>query len=93
MKTIAVKHFCVNYEIPLSFINSLSNFELIDLVEIESVKHLKINDINKVEKMIRLHYDLGVNFEGLDIINRLTSQINSLQEELNELNNILDFYK
>ncbi len=93
MKTITVKQFCANYDVPLSFINSLSNFELIDVIEIENIKYLKIDDINKVEKMMRLHYDLGVNFEGLDIINRLTSQINLLQEEVNELNNLLDFYK
>ncbi len=93
MKTITVKQFCANYDVPLSFINSLSNFELIDVIEIENIKYLKTNDINKVEKMMRLHYDLGVNFEGLDIINHLTSQINLLQEELNELNNLLDFYK
>jgi hypothetical protein len=93
MKTITVKQFCINYDIPLSFINSLSNFELIELIEIENTKHLQINDINRVEKMMRLHYDLNVNFESLDIINHLTSQINLLQEELIELNNILDFYK
>ncbi len=93
MKTITVKQFCINYNIPLSFINSLSNYELINLIEIENSKHLQLEDINRVEKMIRLHFDLNVNFEGLDIINHLTSQISSLQEELIELQNKIDFYE
>jgi len=74
MKTITVKQFCANYDVPSSFINSLSNFELIELIEIENTKHLQIKDIHRIEKMMRLHYDLNVNFEGLDIINHLTSQ-------------------
>ncbi|PHS52198.1 MAG: MerR family transcriptional regulator [Lutibacter sp.] len=93
MKTITAKQFCINYNIPLSFIDSLSNYELINLIEIESSKHLQIDDINRIEKMMRLHYDLNVNFEGLDIINHLTSQINSLQEELIGLKNRIDFYE
>ena len=93
MKTITVKQFCTEYDIPTSFINSLSNFDLIELIEIENTQHLQIDDINRIEKMMRLHYDLDVNFEGLDIINRLTSQISLLQEELTELKNILDFYR
>lgn len=93
MTTIAAQQFCIHYKIPLSFIESLSSFELIELIEVKNSKHLHINDIQRIEKMMRLHYDLNVNFEGLDIINRLTSQINSLQEELNELKNKIDFYR
>lgn len=93
MTTIAVKQFCMHYNIPLSFIDTLYSFELIELIKVKNSKHLQLDDIQKIEKMMRLHYDLNVNFEGLDIINRLTSQINSLQEELNELKNKIDFYK
>jgi len=93
MKTITVKQFCTAYKIPQSFIDSLSSFELIELIEIENSKHVHINDIQNIEKMIRLHYDLHVNFEGLDVINHLTSQINSLQKELIDLQNKLEFYK
>lgn len=92
MKTIAVEQLCMHYDIPHSFIDSLTSFEFIELIEIESEKHVQINDIQKIEKMMRLHYDLQVNFEGLDIINHLTSQIYSLQEELIELRNRLEFY-
>lgn len=93
MATIEVKQFCVKYNLPLSFIDSLSSYELIELVEIESSKHLQVEDIHKVEKMMRLHYDLNVNFEGLDIINHLTAQINALQEELILLKNKIEFYE
>ena len=93
MKTITVKQFCKHYNVPLSFIDSLSNFEIIELIEAENTKILHTSDIQRIEKMIRLHYDLNVNFEGIDIINNLTSQIVSLQNEIVTLRNQLDFYK
>jgi len=93
MKTIAVKQFCVHYDIPISFIDLLSNYDLIETVEYNNIKHIQIQDINRVEKLIRLHYDLEVNFEGLDVINNLITQINSLQEELIILWNRIDLYE
>jgi hypothetical protein len=93
MRTIAVKQFCKHYNVPSSFIDSLSNFEIIELVEVENTKNLHTSDIQRIEKMIRLHYDLNVNFEGLDIINNLTSQIVLLQNEIINLKKQIDFYK
>ncbi|WP_299671054.1 chaperone modulator CbpM [uncultured Polaribacter sp.] len=93
MTTIAVKQFCKYYNIPSSFIESLSSVELIEIIEIKNSKHVRINDIQQIEKMMRLHYDLNVNFEALDVINHLTSQIHSLQQELIELKNKIDFYQ
>ncbi len=93
MKTIAVSQFCVYHNVPQSFIDSLSNFELIELIEIETTKHIKIKEIDKIEKLMRLHYDLNVNFEGLDIINNMILEINTLQSEIIQLKNKLELYQ
>lgn len=93
MKTISVHQFCIHYDIPQSFINSLSNFDLIELIEIEKAKHIQIEDINRIEKLMRMHFDLQVNFEGLDIINNLINQINTLQEDIALLRNKIEFYE
>lgn len=93
MKTISVHQFCIHYDIPKSFIDSLSNYELIELVEIESSKHIPIEDISRIEKLIRMHFDLQVNFEGLDIIDNLVRQINALQQEVTLLRNKMDFFE
>ncbi len=93
MKTIAVKRFCTHNNIPTSFIESLSEYELIELVEVDGSTYMQLEDIHRIEKMIRLHYELNVNFEGIDIINHLKAQINSLEEEIIILKNKIDFYK
>jgi len=93
MKTIGVKTFCTHYNIPISFIESLSEYELIELEEVDSTTYIQLEDIHQIEKMIRLHYELNVNFEGIDIINHLKAQIKSLEEEITVLKNTIDFYK
>ena len=93
MKTISTHEFCTRYNVPQSFINSLFSFDLIELVEVESNKHIQLNDINRIEKLMRIHFELEVNFEGLDVINNLTNQINALQNEVVDLRNRLAFYE
>ncbi len=93
IKTISVKQLCTHYEIPISFIESLSDFNLIELSPINNVMHVPEKELATIEKLMRLHYDLDINFEGLDVVVNLLNQINNLQNEVNTLNNELCFYK
>ncbi len=93
MKTISVSKFCVNYDIPQQFIDSLSKYDLVEIIEVETTKHIHIDDINRIERLMRIHFDLDVNFEGLDIINNLIEQINTLQDEVSRLKSRLELYE
>ena len=93
MKTISVQQFCIHYNIPESFVDSLSNFDLIRIVIIDKTNHIQIEEINRIERLMRMHYELKVNFEGLDVINNLINQVNSLHEDIEKLKNKIDFYK
>ena len=95
MKTndlIPIEQFCKIYEIEFSFINSLNEFGLIEITYIDKNKFIELEKIQAVEKMIRLHNELGVNFEGIDIITNLVQKIDSLQSRINLLQNQLDIY-
>ena len=96
MKTnnlIPIEQFCKIYEIEFSFINSLNEFGLIELIYIDKDEFIEIEKIQELEKIIRLHNDLGVNFEGIDIINNLMYKIDRLQNKLNNIQNQLNLYK
>jgi hypothetical protein len=90
---IAVPEFCSYYNIPDTFIESLYNIEIIDIVMQENIKCIKKEQINIIEKMMRLHYQLDINFEGLDVINNLLNHITDLQNKIIKLHNKIDFYK
>ncbi len=93
MKTIPVQQFCFHYNIPRSFIDSLTEMELVNVVEVDNDRHISVNDIAHIEKLMRLHYELNVNLEGLDIINNLIKQIQTLERELHRLRNKIEFYE
>jgi hypothetical protein len=41
---------------------------------------------------MRLHYDLGINMEGIDVISNLVKQIGELQQELASIKNKLTLF-
>jgi len=43
--------------------------------------------------MLRLHYDLNINLEGIDAVTSLLKQISNLQQELLAVKNKLSLYE
>ena len=90
---ILIENLCSNYNITFSFINSLHKQGLIEIVIIEEGQYLPDQQLNEVEKMIRLHQDLDINPEGIDVIFNLLEQIDQLQRDLNTTKNRLRFFE
>jgi len=93
MKKISVQQFCIHYDVSPSFMDALSTFELVEFLIEENDKYIRIDDINRVERLMRMHFELDVNFEGLDVISNLIDKINTQEKELIELRNRLGFYE
>jgi signal transduction histidine kinase len=92
-KLILIEQFCKHHEIEFSFINSLQEFGLIEIVVIENEKYISEEQLNDVEKMIRLHYELEINMQGIDAVFNLLRQINDLQQELTAAKNRLRLFE
>ena len=90
---ISIKTFCTNYNISDTFINALQEYELIEIVVSDNVNYIKTTQINELEKMIRLHFELNINLEGLDAVYNLLQRLESLQNEVTTLNNKLRMYE
>ncbi|MDN3618287.1 MULTISPECIES: chaperone modulator CbpM [Polaribacter] len=90
---ISIQQFCTHYSIPAAFINELKEYELIEVIVENNDHYIKITQITEVEKMIRLHYDLNINLEGVDVISNLLNQVDSLKKEITDLQNKLKFYE
>lgn len=91
IKLIKIEALCKYYEIPQSFIDALDNYDLIEITYQSNEKHLDVEHIVEVEKFMRLHYDLKINFEGLDVVSNLLQQIEEMQKELISLRNKVNF--
>lgn len=90
---ILIEHFCSNHDIEFSFIDSLHQFGLIEVIVHEDNKYLHQEQLKEVEKMIRMHYELDINMEGIDVISHLLKRIHHLQDELRITQNKLRLYE
>lgn len=90
---ILIEHFCANHDIEFSFIDSLHQFGLIEVIIHEDNRYLHQEQLKEVEKMMRMHYELDINMEGIDVISHLLKRMNSLQKELIKTQNKLRLYE
>lgn len=90
---IAITTICSTYEIEYSFIDALHKTGLIQIVIIEQDHFIHLDQIGDLEKMIRLHHELNVNIEGIDVVFNLLEKEKELREELIALKNRLRLYE
>jgi MerR HTH family regulatory protein len=90
---ISVDQFCQHYGIDVSFINSLIDHGLTEITIVENSPYIPEKQIKNIERMMRLHYDLDINMEGIEAISHLLHRMDSLQNELNTFRNRLTFYE
>lgn len=79
---IAVNDFCQYHSIEVSFIQSLEDSGLIEVTTLEETTVIPYDEMPRIEKFIRMHYDLDINIAGLETIDYLLQKIEALQEEL-----------
>lgn len=90
---IPANEFCLHHQIEVSFLHSLHDYGLIEITTVEQTTFVSPEQLDTIEKMIRLHYDLHINLEGIDAITHLLQQIDDMKTEISELNNRLHLYE
>ena len=90
---IALDEFCTVHNIEISFIYSLQESGLIEIIKIRDANFIEADHLHQLEKFVRLYYDLDINLEGIETINYLLERISSMQDEINSLRNKLRVYQ
>ena len=85
--------FCASHNIEISFIRSLQETGLIEIMTVEEKGYIQTSQLQELEKIIRLYYELDINLEGIETINHLLQRINHLQDEITALKNRLRLYE
>src|SRR6187431_1415686 len=96
MKTdnlILLKTVSSHYEVELSFFNHLQDLGLIEIQIIEQSPYIHSDQMHNLERIIRMHNELDVNFEGIDVILNLLQKIEYLQKDLIASQNRLRLYE
>ncbi|MHB1146091.1 MAG: chaperone modulator CbpM [Lutibacter sp.] len=90
---IPLHKLCELYKVEMSFFSSLNEIGLIQITTIEKSNYIHLDKINDLEKMIRMHRDLEINIEGIDIAFNLLQKIDELENELISIKNRLKIYE
>jgi hypothetical protein len=90
---IPAEEFCDHYKVEFSFINYLHQFGLIEITTVEETYYIPQVELRKLEQLVRLHYDLNINLEGIDAITHLLDRVNGLQLQITSLKNRLNLYE
>ena len=85
---IPIKDFCIYHNVEYSFIDSLESSGLISITSVQQSSFIQAEDLRKLEKFVRLHYDLDINLEGIETINYLLEKMEEMQNELSHLKNL-----
>ena len=90
---VDANEFCEHNNVEVTFIQALQEFGLIELTPIDRSLFIEVNKLQQLEKLARLHYELDINLEGLDVITYLLNRLEDMQQQVSELKNRLKIYE
>jgi hypothetical protein len=90
---IAIDEFCSSWNIEISFINSLQETGLIEVVIVNGTACFDVSQLQQLEKYIRFYYELDINLEGIETIIHLLRRIDTMHDEINDLRNKLRLFE
>lgn len=85
--------FCTCHNIEVTFLDTLQEAGLIEITTIRETEYIYESQLNDLEKIVRLHYDLDINLEGIETIIHLLERISEMQDEITLLRNRLRLYE
>jgi hypothetical protein len=90
---IPAEQFCSLHSVEISFLSSLNTYGLLQITRMGDKEFINEDQLYKLERLARLHYELDVNLEGLDVINHLLERMQQMQAEISYLKDRLRFYE
>ena len=90
---LPVENCCANYNIEYHFLEVLQQHDLIEIINISEQHFLHVDALGKLERMLRLYYDLNINVEGIEAVSNLLLRVKNQQEEITYLKNKLKIYE
>ena len=96
MKTdnlITVTDFCVYHNVEYTFIDHLQEAGLIEVTIVNQTTCIPVTEIQKIERLARLHTQLDINEPGILVIDELLDKVENMQQEIAALRSRLRLYE
>jgi len=89
---VSTNDFCTWHQVEYTFISSLHDAGLVEITVIDRAEYIPEPELQKLERMIRLHQDLEINVAGIEAITHLLERVENMHEEMRVLKNRLMRY-
>ncbi len=90
---IPLATLCTHFQVEMSFFDNLSEVGLIEIESVEQTYFIRSERLSEVEKIMRMHRDLHLNLEGIDVVFNLLQKMENMQSELISTRNRLRIYE
>ncbi|MEH6658712.1 chaperone modulator CbpM [Leeuwenhoekiella marinoflava] len=90
---IPVLELCEQYHIEHTFFTELHDKGVLEVVTVSQTRCLHHDSIPVFEKIMRIHNELDINIEGIDVILNLLHKIENLNRQLIKTQNRLRIYE
>jgi chaperone modulatory protein CbpM len=90
---VLADEFCLHHKIEISFITSLKESGLIETIVKEEKVFVPVSQLHQLEKMMRMHYEMNINIEGVETITFLLERMHTMQRQIMQLTNRLLIYE
>jgi chaperone modulatory protein CbpM len=90
---ITATDFCVYHQLENTFFTDLQEAGLVEITIVNNTTYIPESQLQKLERMIRLHNELDINVAGIEAISHLLGRIEDIQEEMRVLRNDLKAYE
>ena len=96
MKTesvISVNDFCVYHNVEYTFVDHMADAGLVKVTTVNKTQSIPLDEIQKLEQLVRLHNELEINEPGIATINNLLQKLDDMQQEMSVLKCKLRLYE
>ena len=90
---VAAKEFCISHNVEITFLHTLCQSGLLEITTIDEIVFINLDWLPELEKLVRLHYEMDINPEGIETVCHLLQRMNEMQEEMRVLKNRLSVYE
>lgn len=87
---ISIKTLAGFHNINESVLLEMLEYEIVPVKKSHNEILIDAENLNQLERALRLYAELGVNMQGIDIICRMRTQLEALQEEVLLLRKLVD---
>ena len=85
MRYIAIEEFCSHHGVEVVLVREFADFGLVQLHKTENQEFVPMEEVSRLERMLRLSQELGVNLEGIEVILQMREEIKQLRREAAQL--------